>query len=189
MLKLRTSLLAATVAVAAVFSPLSQAVESTPPTSSAIQVSGNQGPNANMSHFRDLNLTQAQQDQLFELRHQQEPEMRRLHNVVRDARNELRDTSNAATFDEAKAKASSEKLAKAEADLSLQRTRLHAQRMAVLTPEQREQVQQQQVANRDYNRGDRHGSRGDRRDHRGNNMGDHNNGPRHGGGQQHGNCL
>lgn len=183
MLKLRTSLLAATVAVAAVFSPLSQAVESTPPTSSAIQVSGNHGPNAKMSHFRDLNLTQAQQDQLFELRHQQEPEMRRLHNVVRDARNELRDISNAATFDEAKAKANSEKLAKAEADLSLQRTRLHAQRMAVLTPEQREQVQQAS------NRGDRHGSRGDRRGHRGNNMGDHTSGPRHGGGQQHSNCL
>ena len=182
MLTLRTSLLAATVAVAAVFSPLTQAVEGTPPTSSAIQVSGNHYNNG-MPHFRGVNLTQAQQDQLFELRHQQEPEMRRLHNVVRDARIELRDVSNAATFDEAKAKASSEKLAKAEADLSLQRTRLHAQRMAVLTPEQREQMQQLQAANRDNNRGSRHSSRGDRGGHNGNHM---NGGSRHGGGQ---NCL
>ncbi|MGG4774938.1 Spy/CpxP family protein refolding chaperone [Paenalcaligenes sp. Me52] len=181
MLKLRTSLLAATVAVAAVFSPLSQAVESTPPTSSPIQVTGTPVSNQGMSHFRALNLTQAQQDQLFELRHQQEPEMRRLHNAVRDARIELRDVSNATTFDEAKAKASSEKLAKAEADLSLQRARLHAQRMAVLTPEQRQQMQQFQAANRDQHRGSRHGNRGDRGD-----MGGSHAGPRHGGGQHSG---
>ncbi|MGG4603411.1 Spy/CpxP family protein refolding chaperone [Paenalcaligenes sp. Me131] len=181
MLKLRTSLLAATVAVAAVFSPLSQAVEATPPTSSPIQVTGTPISDRGMFHARGLNLTQAQQDQLFELRHQQEPEMRRLRNAIRDARTELRDLSNAATFDEAKAKASSEKLAKAEADLSLQRSRLHAQRMAVLTPEQRQQMQQQHAANRDQPRGGRPGNRGDRRG----DMGSHS-GPRHGGGQHAG---
>lgn len=181
MLKLRPSLLAASLAVAAAFSPFANAVESTPPMSTPIHVQGAPVSDTAMPHFRQLELSQEQRDKLFELRHQQEPEMRRLHNAVRDARIELRDQANAATFDEAKAKASSDKLARAEADLSLQRTRLHAQSMAILTPEQRAQVEQHRAANRTtHSRGGRHDNmRGSMRGDMGNHAGSRHNGGQH----------
>lgn len=87
-----------------------------------------------------LNLTEAQRDKVFELRHAAEPALRTKGKEIRAARHELRQLAMADKFDESRAVSLSNQAARAEAEHSLMRVRLANQIYSVLTPEQRKQA-------------------------------------------------
>ncbi|MGJ7916648.1 Spy/CpxP family protein refolding chaperone [Massilia sp. LXY-6] len=94
-----------------------------------------------VGHFgAGLRLSEAQQDKLFAIRHAAAPQHRQLQKAVRHAHEALRALRDAAQFDEARAGAASRDLGQAIAAEALLEARVHAQAMAVLTPEQREQL-------------------------------------------------
>jgi periplasmic protein CpxP/Spy len=91
------------------------------------------------SMIRQLNLTEAQQDQIFKIRHEQTPAFREQMKKVRAARQDLRKLAAAERFDEAAVRRAADAQAKAMSDLAV----LHAQTQnrvrSVLTAEQRAQ--------------------------------------------------
>jgi len=104
---------------------------------------GPEGRGHGFGHFgRELQLSEAQQDRLFAIEHAAAPQRRQQEKAVRQAHEALRALRDAAQFDEAKANAASRELGQAVAAEALLDARLHAQVMAVLTPEQREQLRQ-----------------------------------------------
>lgn len=90
--------------------------------------------------FKRLNLSEAQRDQIFKIRHEQAPELFKLKNSQHAAATKLRELSRAATFDDAQAQALAKELGDAQGQLALLRAKQHAQIQAVFTPEQREQL-------------------------------------------------
>ena len=93
-----------------------------------------------MMEMRGLNLSEAQQDQIFKIQHDSVPAMREQMKQVRKARTELRQIAMADKFDEAKARQAADAQAKAMAAMAV----MHAQNMnrvrQVLTPEQRQKM-------------------------------------------------
>lgn len=87
-----------------------------------------------------LHLTEAQQDKLFAITHAAEPVQRNQEKAERHAHEALMSLEGSAQFDEAKASAAARDLGQAIAARELQRLRMEAQVLAVLTPEQREQL-------------------------------------------------
>lgn len=92
---------------------------------------------AHAGFMRGLDLSEAQRDQIFKLRHEAAPTLREKGKAVRAARAELRQLGKAAEFDDSKAQALTQQVANAEAAFMLERLRLQQQVYAVLTPEQR----------------------------------------------------
>ncbi len=84
-----------------------------------------------------LELSEAQQDKAFALKHAQEPLQRELMKAVHKAREAMHSMVKAGDFDEKKAAALADNLGKATAALELHQARSHAQFIALLTPEQR----------------------------------------------------
>jgi Spy/CpxP family protein refolding chaperone len=95
-----------------------------------------------MASFRHLQLSEAQQDKLFAIHHAAEPQRRQQQKAIRHAHEALRTLGDAPQYDEAKANAASRELGQAIAAEALLDARLHAQVLAVLSPEQREQLRQ-----------------------------------------------
>src|SRR5690606_33661746 len=96
-------------------------------------------------HFmRGLDLTEAQRDKIFEARHAVAPTLRDKGKKVREGRVAMREAAKAESFDEAKVRAASERVAKAQADVMVERLRVKQQVLAVLTPEQRTKLEQAQ---------------------------------------------
>jgi Spy/CpxP family protein refolding chaperone len=93
-------------------------------------------------HLKGLQLSEAQQDKLFAIEHAAVPQRRQLKKAVGRAHEALRALRDASQFDEAKAGAASREFGQAIAAEELLEARVHAQAMAVLTPEQREQLRQ-----------------------------------------------
>lgn len=89
-----------------------------------------------------LDLTEAQRDRIFEVRHAAAPTLREKGKEAYAARKALREASKPGAFDEAKVREASAKLAQAQADLTVERLRVQQQMYAVLTPEQRTKVEQ-----------------------------------------------
>jgi Spy/CpxP family protein refolding chaperone len=96
-----------------------------------------------------LKLSDAQQDKLFAIMHAQAPERREHEKAIRKAHEALRELGRADKFDDAKAGALSRDLGQAVAAEALLRARTEAQALAVLTPEQREQLRQRRMRGRD----------------------------------------
>src|SRR5690606_7613953 len=90
--------------------------------------------------LRGLDLTQAQRDKLFELRHAQAPKVRELGKTLRSSRQELRQLSMSDSFDNAKAKQLADSASQAGAELALLRAQLQNETFKILTPEQREKL-------------------------------------------------
>lgn len=104
---------------------------------------GPEGRGHGFGHFgKELQLSEDQQDKLFAIEHAAAPQRRQQHKAVRQAHESLRALRDAPQFDEAKASAASRELGQAIAAEALLDARLHAQTMAVLTPEQRGQLHQ-----------------------------------------------
>jgi Spy/CpxP family protein refolding chaperone len=93
-----------------------------------------------MSFLRGVQLSEAQQDRVFAIMHAQAPAQRELEKKIRAAHEALRTLGESGQFDEAKASAQAQALGEATAAETLLHVRTHAQMLAVLTPEQREQA-------------------------------------------------
>ena len=100
------------------------------------------GPHAfGQPHFlRGIALTSEQEDKIFALHHAEVPKVREQMKQRHALHQELNQVSQAAQFDEAKAKAITDKLANLEKEGALNRARTENKVLAVLTPEQREQA-------------------------------------------------
>lgn len=92
-------------------------------------------------YLRGLELSQVQKDQLFTLRHKQAPVMREQQKQRHKLMQALRDTTQAQSFDDAKAQHIATGLANLERDQVLMRARMQAKVFALLTPEQRAEAQ------------------------------------------------
>ncbi len=90
--------------------------------------------------MRALDLTEAQRDQIFKIRHDQAQAVYDQRKAERAAATKLRELSSAGTFDEAQAQSLAQELGKAQAQLALLRAQEHAKFLAVLTLEQREKL-------------------------------------------------
>ncbi|MYN03766.1 periplasmic heavy metal sensor [Pseudoduganella sp. DS3] len=104
---------------------------------------GERGPGP---HFlRGLDLSDSQEDKLFQLMHGQEPylrEQRRAHEKAMDA---LHDMRSADKFDDAAAVKLAQAAAQAQANITLARVRTHQKVLALLTPEQRKQLEERKA--------------------------------------------
>jgi len=92
-----------------------------------------------------LQLTEAQQDKLFALRHAAGPAQRARDKAIRRAQDSLRELAASPRFDDAKAAALAQTLGQAFAAEELDRAREHAQFLSLLTPEQRAAMQEEKV--------------------------------------------
>ena len=104
--------------------------------------------------FRQLNLTEAQQDQIFKIRHEQAPVFREQAKKARAAGQELRKLSLAERFDEAQVRRAADAQAKAMSDLAVLRAQTMNRVRNVLTPEQRSQLEKMHEQRRGH--GQRH---------------------------------
>jgi Spy/CpxP family protein refolding chaperone len=93
-----------------------------------------------LEHLRRLNLSEAQQDKMFNIRHAAEPQQREHMKAIHKAHEALAELVRSDRFDDARATALSRELGQAVAAEALLRARTEAQALAVLTPEQREQL-------------------------------------------------
>lgn len=90
--------------------------------------------------LRDVELSEAQQDKVFAATHAQAPLLREQQKIAFKAHEQLRELASSTRYDDARAAALASSAAQAMAKISLQHARLEQQLLAVLTPEQRQQV-------------------------------------------------
>jgi protein CpxP len=103
---------------------------------------GMQGRGEMMKHMRALNLSEAQQDQIFKIHHDLEPAMREQMKQVRKAREDLRQIAMADKFDETRARQAADAQAKALSAMSVMRAQSMNRVRQILTPEQRSKMDQ-----------------------------------------------
>lgn len=92
--------------------------------------------------LRQLDLSEAQRDQVFKIFHDQAPAMREQMKVVRRTREELRQAATSPSFDLARARQLADTQAKALSEMTFMRADSMSRVVAVLTPEQRTKLQQ-----------------------------------------------
>lgn len=108
---------------------------------------GPRGPGGPMERgvppfLRGLDLSEAQQDRVFAILHAEVPKQRELEKAERKAAEALRELGRAPALDQAKAAASAQSLGQAIADQEMLRLQTGAELKAVLTPQQRAQLDQ-----------------------------------------------
>jgi protein CpxP len=101
---------------------------------------GHAGMRPGVGHPGRIELSEAQQDKAFALKHGQEPLRRELLKAVQKAREAMHTLAKSGEFDEKKAGALAQTLGQAVAALEMHQARSHAQFVALLTPEQRKQL-------------------------------------------------
>ena len=105
------------------------------------------GPGASgLPFLRGLDLSEAQEDKVFQLMHGQAPYMREQHRAHDKAMRALHDMRDADKFDDAAAAKLAQAAAQAEANLVLARIRTHQKILALLTPEQRRQLDERKAS-------------------------------------------
>ncbi|UGQ48436.1 Spy/CpxP family protein refolding chaperone [Massilia endophytica] len=92
--------------------------------------------------MRGLELTEAQQDQVFAILHGQIPYLREQGKAHQKAERALDAMHNEGRFDEAAAAKLAHASAQAMANITMQQLRTEQKLLAVLTPEQRKQLQE-----------------------------------------------
>lgn len=90
-------------------------------------------------------LSEAQQDKVFAATHAQAPLLREQQKIAVKAHEQLRQLAASSTYDDARAGALANTAAQAMAQISLLQARLEQQLLALLTPEQRQQVEQRRA--------------------------------------------
>ncbi|AEJ00464.1 hypothetical protein Nit79A3_0585 [Nitrosomonas sp. Is79A3] len=90
--------------------------------------------------LRDLDLTESQQDKIFELLHNQEPGMRERHKAVRKAAEELNRLAASDYYKPSELRTLADKLAKELADTFVQHAATEVKILALLTADQRKQA-------------------------------------------------
>jgi periplasmic protein CpxP/Spy len=87
-----------------------------------------------------IELTEAQQDRIFDIMHSQAPQMRERAKAIGKAHKELHALVMSPNYDDAKARTLIDSLSRASTDMMLQHVRTDHQIYALLTPEQRKQL-------------------------------------------------
>lgn len=111
-----------------------------PPFGQLHERDGEPGPFGTPPFLRGLNLSDAQNERVFTILHGQAPRRRALDLAERRADEALRAVAGAPEFDAAAASAAAKALGQAIADQELLRLQTRAMLKAVLTPEQRAQL-------------------------------------------------
>lgn len=99
--------------------------------------------------FKQLDLTEAQRDQLFELRHNQRPAMREKYKQLREGRQTLRELASAEEYDATQVKNAADQQARIRSELIVMRTETMHKMMQVLTPEQKQKLAQARQERKD----------------------------------------
>ena len=97
-------------------------------------------------YLRQLDLSEAQRDRVFEIMHGQAPALREKVKAARNAEESLRQLVLSTEYTEPKARALSDSAARATADLSLARAKAERLIYELLTAEQRSQLATLKVA-------------------------------------------
>jgi Spy/CpxP family protein refolding chaperone len=92
-----------------------------------------------------LELTDSQQDKLFQLMHNQAPYLREQYRAHEKAMRALHEMGDAEKFDDAAAAKLAQAAAQAQANLTLSHIRTHQKVLALLTPEQRKQLEERKA--------------------------------------------
>jgi periplasmic protein CpxP/Spy len=106
---------------------------------------GGPGMGGEPPFLRGLELSEAQQDKVFAILHAQEPYLRDQGKAAGKAHAGLRELAHAAQYDDAKAAALAQAGAQAMANIALQHVRTEQKLLALLTPEQRKQLADEQA--------------------------------------------
>ena len=93
-----------------------------------------------MMHLRGLDLSEAQRDQVFRIFHEQAPAVHEQMKQVHSARQQLMKLAAADRFDEARARQAADVQAKALSALAFLRAQTMHRVREVLTPEQRQKL-------------------------------------------------
>lgn len=96
------------------------------------------GPGLHFLH--GLELSESQEDKVFQLMHAQAPYLREQQRAHDKAMRALHDMRNADKFDDAAAAKLAQSAAQAQANIMLAQLRTHQKVLALLTPEQRAQL-------------------------------------------------
>ncbi len=118
------------------------------------------GPEMTPPHLRALNLSEAQNDKLFELMHARAPGMREKIKAARGADEALRQFGQSPEFSDAKARTLADAAARSMAEVSLERVRLDHEIYGLLTPEQRQKLAELKASGPDWHRPHGKGGRG-----------------------------
>jgi Spy/CpxP family protein refolding chaperone len=102
-------------------------------------------PGPGVPFLRGLELSEAQQDQVFAILHGQAPYLREQHKAHEKAERALFELHGAPRYDDAAAVKLAQAAAQAMANITLQHLRTEQKVLAVLTPEQRKQVEEAQA--------------------------------------------
>jgi periplasmic protein CpxP/Spy len=136
---------------------LARAEEGLPPEGDQVPMAGprGEGPRGQfpggrfggpgLPFLHGLELSESQEDKLFQLMHNQAPYLRdqqRAHDKAMRALHEMRDAEK---FDDAAAAKLAQAAAQAEANLALAHIRSHQKVLALLTPEQRKQLDERKA--------------------------------------------
>lgn len=95
--------------------------------------------------LRGLDLSEAQRDQIFKLRHAREPSQREQMKQLRASRDALQTLARSENFDAGQARTLADSHAKAVADLALAHAAFEAKLRALLTPEQRKTIDERRA--------------------------------------------
>ena len=101
---------------------------------------GHEGGRGGM--LRQLDLTEAQRDQIFRIRHEAAPAMRERMKAARTASLALRQAAGDPNADSGKIRQLADAVGKAHADAAVARVETQRKVLAVLTPEQRSKLEQ-----------------------------------------------
>lgn len=108
-------------------------------------------------YLRGLNLSEEQQDKIFNLMHAQAPAARAKIKELREARSNLEALVRSSAYDEARVRSLTDKAAVAMADLARMHARTEHQIYQLLTPEQRQALEERKDRRDDRGPGMRHG--------------------------------
>lgn len=103
---------------------------------------GHRGEHRGPPFLRGVDLSDGQEDKLFQLMHDQEPYLREQQRAHEKAMRALHEMGRADKFDDAAAAKLAQTAAQAQANLTLSRIRTHQKVLALLTPEQRKQLEE-----------------------------------------------
>lgn len=112
------------------------------PAVGGVRGRGPGGPGGVMLPLGQLELTDAQRQQIRQMAGQHRDAMRPLVERMRTAADARRQAMAALPVDEGRIRAATEQLAQAQADLAVQQARLRSDIFALLTPEQQARAQQ-----------------------------------------------
>lgn len=110
---------------------------------------GMMGDKMAMRGLHRLDLSEAQQDKIFDIMHAQAPAMRDQMKSLRKSEKDLQALKATPDYSEAKARQLVDQIAKQRADMEMSRLQAERKVMDILTPEQRKQLAETKPAKRD----------------------------------------